>query len=41
MRRISKCPSWRPLKEYWASKQSVSGVVAFSTVGDGGRPRNQ
>src|ERR1700751_1083122 len=37
MRRISKCPSWRPLKEYWASKQPVSGVVACSAGGDGGR----
>ena len=37
MRRISKCPSWRPLKEYWASKQPVSGVVVCSAGGDGGR----
>jgi hypothetical protein len=37
MRGISKCPSWRPLKEYWASKQPVSGVVVCSAGGDGGR----
>src|SRR6266576_4216396 len=39
MRRVSKCPSWRPLKEYCASKQSISGVLAYSAGGDGGRRR--